>query len=143
MLAIRVSANHWLQHFIAKFHQYFQGKDLILCFELNILDDLKIVEYRTFYLMQQKQFLFCVFFLTIINILQVAVGMFDIYRIFSYNLYYVYNSSYCLFQSQQLLSYLDISWFSQPATYKQLVGTQHHRTVVVVMSDYSIASQRR
>ena len=31
--------------------------------------------------MQQKQFLFCVFFLTIINILQLAMGMFDIYRI--------------------------------------------------------------
>ena len=68
------------------------------------------------------------------------MGMFDIYRIFSYNLYYVYNSSYCLFQLQQLLSYLDTSWFSQPATYKWLVGTQHHGKVVVVMPDYSIAS---
>ena len=81
MLGIRVFANHWLQHFIAKFHQYFQGKDLILCFELNILDDLKIVEYRNFSLMQQKQFLFCVFFLTIIIILQLIMGMFDTYRI--------------------------------------------------------------
>ena len=35
----RVFANHWFQHFIAKFRQYFQGKDLILCFELNILDN--------------------------------------------------------------------------------------------------------
>ena len=48
MLGIRVFANHWLQHFIAKFHQYFQGKDLILCFELNIRDNIKIVKYRKF-----------------------------------------------------------------------------------------------
>ena len=66
MLAIRVFAIHWLQHFIAKFHQYFQRKYLILCFELNIQDDLKTVEYRTFSLMQQKQFIFCVPFLRII-----------------------------------------------------------------------------
>ena len=62
MLAIRVFANHWLQHFIAKFHQYFQGKDLILCFELNILDDLKIVEYKNVSLLQQKKFFSVSFF---------------------------------------------------------------------------------
>ena len=62
MLAIRVFANHWFPHFIARFQQYFQGKDLILCFEFNILDDLEIVEYRKFSLIQQKQFLLCVSF---------------------------------------------------------------------------------
>ena len=61
----RVFANHWFQHFITKFHQYFQGKDLILCFELNILDDLKIVDYRKFSLMQQTVSFLCLF-LTII-----------------------------------------------------------------------------
>ena len=53
---------HWFQHFVAKFHQYFQGKDLILCFELNILDDLKIVDYRKFSLMQQTVSFLCLFF---------------------------------------------------------------------------------
>ena len=143
MLAIHVFANHWLQNFIAKFHQYFQGKDLILCFELNILDDLKIVEYRNFSLMQQKQFLFCVFFNNhyVLYHSQLAMVMFDIYRIFSYNLYHVYNSTYFLLQLQQLLSYLDISWFSQPATsINSLLAPSIMMEVVVVMSDYSIAS---
>ena len=85
MSAIRVFANHWLQHFIASFHQYFQGKDLILCFELNILDDLKIAEYRKFSPTQQKQFLFCVFFFNdhYYTVASYAMGMFqfDIYRI--------------------------------------------------------------
>ena len=60
----RAFANHWFQHFIAKFHQYFQSKDLIQCFELNILHDLKTVDYRKFSLMQQTvqvSFL-CLFF---------------------------------------------------------------------------------
>ena len=60
-----VFANHWFQHFNAKFHQHFQGKDFILCFELNILDDLKIVDYRKFSLMQQTVSFLCLF-LTII-----------------------------------------------------------------------------
>ena len=66
---------------LPNFINIFKVRDLILCFELNILDDLKIVEYRNFSLMQQKQFLFCVFFLTIIIILQLIMGMFDTYRI--------------------------------------------------------------
>ena len=79
----RVFANHWFQHFTAKFHQYFQNKNFILCFELNILDDLKIVDYRKFSLMQQTvQASFLCLFLTIIY----CMGMLYI-QDFSYNLF--------------------------------------------------------
>ena len=64
MLAICIFANHWLQHFIVndQIYQYFQDKDLILCFELNFLDDLKIAGYRNFSPVQQRQLLFCLIF---------------------------------------------------------------------------------
>ena len=79
-----VFANHWFQYFIAKFHQYFQRKDLILCFELNILDDLKIVNCRKFSLMQQTaQVSFLCLFLTIIRY---CMSMIYIQE-FSYNLF--------------------------------------------------------
>ena len=78
----RVFANHWFQHFIAKFHQNFQGKAFILCFELNILDNLKIVDYRKFSLMQQTVHIsFLCLFLMIIY----CMGMLYI-QDFRYNL---------------------------------------------------------
>ena len=79
-----VFANHWFQHFNAKFHQHFQGKDFILCFELNILDDLKIVDYinKTFSNAANSSSFFSVSFLTIIY----YMGMFYI-QDFSYNIF--------------------------------------------------------
>ena len=80
----RVFANHWFQHFTAKFHQYFQNKNFILCFELNILDDLKIVDYinRTFSNAANSSSFFSVSLLTIIY----YMGMFYI-QDFSYNIF--------------------------------------------------------
>ena len=77
---------------------------------------LKLLNTEMFLYCSKKVSFLC-HFLMITIILQLAMGMFDIYRFFSYNLYDIYNSSYCLFQLQQLLSYLDICQFSQPATY--------------------------
>ena len=77
---------------------------------------LKLLNTEMFLYCSKKVSFLC-HFLMITIILQLAMGMFDIYRFFSYNLYDIYNSSYCLFQLQQLLSYLDICQFSQPAAY--------------------------
>ena len=77
---------------------------------------LKLLNTEMFLYCSKKVSFLC-HFLMITIMLQLAMGMFDIYRFFSYNLYDIYNSSYCLFQLQQLLSYLDICQFSQPAAY--------------------------
>ena len=58
----RTFADHIFQHFIAKFHQCFQGKDWFYILNLNILDDLKIVDYRKFSLLQLANSFFSVSF---------------------------------------------------------------------------------
>ena len=79
---------------------------MILCFELNILDDLKIADHRNISLMQLANSFFSVSF-------NKDVSM-SLYCYAGLAVIYVYKSSYCLFINlaiacllQKLLGYLD------------------------------------